>query len=71
MYKNKKKTKNTTPPTRLTPLADAERTCVSTISTILGDNSFVYILTPKVGDRTGACKCAAWCARGSTLMKCF
>ncbi len=28
---------------------------MSTISTILGLNSFVYILSPKIGDRIGAC----------------
>ncbi len=38
--------------------------CMSIISAILGVKSFVYILTPKMADRIGACKCAAHCAKG-------
>ncbi len=32
-------------------------------STTLGVNFYAYILTPKMGDRIGVCKCAAHCAR--------
>ncbi len=49
------------------PLSDAEHTsekCVSTIPTIWGVSTFVYILTPKVGGRMGEFKCAVCCARG-------
>ncbi len=51
----------------LTPLHNAERTstqCAPTISTILGGNSFVYILTTKLVSRIGTYECAARCAMG-------
>ncbi len=38
--------------------------CLFTISTILGVDFFVYILTPKMGDRIDACEYAPHCARG-------
>ncbi len=50
-------------------LAGMERTsakCTSiSFPTILGVNPFVFILTHKMADRMGTCKCAAHPARGS------
>ena len=56
------------------PLQDVEQTFAQGISTVLGVDSFVYILIPKLVEMIVVCNCRACCARlarGSTCQLCI